>query len=173
MNRIWIADARWQSCSTLVPWELVAATNGCPWGAQLSYCLRSWDNSLDSLLSCLQEKSHDAASSSLLIYQACVRKLLRRFNGYECQEADGSFMVVFKYPSDAAFFCLMVICWLQACHAVAITKPISQDFWCEDSLLLWLIGGSSPSQIDWWQDGPECKNMATQYNCRKGRLDLQ
>ena len=50
----------------------------------------------------------DAANSALLIYLACVRKLLRRFGGYECQEADGSFMLAFKHPTDAILFCLMV-----------------------------------------------------------------
>lgn len=56
----------------------------------------------------MQEKDHDAANSALLIYQSCVRKLLRRYNGYECQEADGSFMLVFRLATDAALFCLMV-----------------------------------------------------------------
>ncbi len=55
-----------------------------------------------------QERDADAANSALLIYLACVRKLLRRFSGYECQEADGSFMLAFKNPTDAILFCLMV-----------------------------------------------------------------
>lgn len=50
----------------------------------------------------------DAANSALLIYLACVRKLLRRFNGYECQEAEGSFMLAFKEPVEAVLFCLLV-----------------------------------------------------------------
>jgi len=50
----------------------------------------------------------DAANSAVLIYLACVRKLVRRFSGYECQEADGSFMLAFKNPTDAVLFCLMV-----------------------------------------------------------------
>ena len=56
----------------------------------------------------MQDKNVDAANSALLIYLACVRKLLRRFGGYECQEADGSFMLAFKNPTDAILFCLMV-----------------------------------------------------------------
>ena len=57
---------------------------------------------------CLQERDIDAANSALLIYLACTRKLLRLFNGYECQEADGSFMLAFKAPIDSVLFCLMV-----------------------------------------------------------------
>lgn len=56
----------------------------------------------------VQERDVDAANSALLIYLACVRKLLRRFNGYECQEADGSFMLAFKHPVDSVLFCLAV-----------------------------------------------------------------
>jgi hypothetical protein len=64
----------------------------------------------------------DAANSALLIYLACVRKLLRRFNGYECQEADGSFMLAFKTPTDAILFCLMVPPFSPFC--VLVQNPV-------------------------------------------------
>ena len=56
----------------------------------------------------MQDKDSDAANTALQIYLACIRKLLRSFDGYECQEADGSFMLAFKDPIDAVLFCLTV-----------------------------------------------------------------
>ena len=56
----------------------------------------------------MQDKDSDAAVTALHIYLACIRKLLRSFDGYECQEADGSFMLAFKDPVDAVLFCLTV-----------------------------------------------------------------
>ena len=60
------------------------------------------------LFTLVQEKDSDAANTALQIYLACIRKLLRSFDGYECQEADGSFMLAFKDPIDAVLFCLTV-----------------------------------------------------------------
>ena len=39
-----------------------------------------------------------------------VRRALRDQQGYECQEADGDFMLAFSSPCDAARFCLEVGC---------------------------------------------------------------
>ena len=72
----------------------------------------------------MQERDSDAADSALLIYLACVRKLLRRFGGYECQEADGSFMLAFKNPTDAILFCLMV----KPLKAWSMTPRLSSKF---------------------------------------------
>ena len=60
------------------------------------------------LITLAQDKDSDAANTALQIYLACIRKLLRSFDGYECQEADGSFMLAFKDPVDAVLFCLTV-----------------------------------------------------------------
>ena len=70
------------------------------------------DRGPSACVHCMQERDIDAANSALLIYLACTRKLLRLFNGYECQEADGSFMLAFKAPIDSLLFCLMVCCSL-------------------------------------------------------------
>lgn len=45
-----------------------------------------------------------------------VRRALRDQQGYECQEADGDFMLAFSSPCDAARFCLEVGC-LSPFHA--------------------------------------------------------
>ena len=37
-----------------------------------------------------------------------VRRALRDQQGYECQEADGDFMLAFTSPADAVRFCLLV-----------------------------------------------------------------
>lgn len=52
-------------------------------------------------------QEHAAASATLLaLYLACVRRQLKRSRGYECQEADGTFMLAFCHPADAVQFCL-------------------------------------------------------------------
>lgn len=49
-----------------------------------------------------------ASTSAVALYLSCVRRLLKKTKGYECQEADSTFMLAFEAPADAAQFCLLV-----------------------------------------------------------------
>ena len=44
----------------------------------------------------------------MTLYKDVVRRLLRTTEGYECQEAEGNFMLVFHKPMKAVQFCLLV-----------------------------------------------------------------
>lgn len=44
----------------------------------------------------------------MTLYKAVVRRLIHSSEGYECQEAEGSFMLVFHKPMRAVQFCLQV-----------------------------------------------------------------
>ena len=58
-----------------------------------------------------------------------VRRALRDQQGYECQEADGDFMLAFSSPCDAVRFCLLVCLLLpfRRCvigHVLSSTHPL-------------------------------------------------
>ena len=44
----------------------------------------------------------------MTLYKDVVRRLLITTEGYECQEAEGNFMLVFHKPMKAVQFCLLV-----------------------------------------------------------------
>lgn len=54
----------------------------------------------------MQEQA--AAATAIAMYLSCVRRLLKKTRGYECQEADSTFMLAFERPVDAVQFCLLV-----------------------------------------------------------------
>lgn len=56
----------------------------------------------------LQAQSDVAAEHGMTLYKAVVRRLIHSSEGYECQEAEGSFMLVFHKPMRAVQFCLQV-----------------------------------------------------------------
>ena len=60
----------------------------------------------------MQEVNVAAKTAALALYLSCVRRLLRPFLGYECQEANGDFMLAFAKPLDAVYFCLAVWAYL-------------------------------------------------------------
>ena len=49
-----------------------------------------------------------ATEHALSMYREQVRRNLAKMQGYECQEADGEFMLAFSLPLQAVSFCLMV-----------------------------------------------------------------
>jgi len=56
----------------------------------------------------LQAADLAATEEALVMFRYKVRRALRDQQGYECQEADGDFMLAFSSPCDAARFCLSV-----------------------------------------------------------------
>ena len=56
----------------------------------------------------LQASNLMAADQALTLYTDVVRRLLRVTEGYECQEAEGQFMLAFHQSIHAAQFCMMV-----------------------------------------------------------------
>ncbi len=44
----------------------------------------------------------------MTLYRDAIRRLLRTTEGYECQEAEGNFMLVFQCPMRAVQFCLQI-----------------------------------------------------------------
>lgn len=49
-----------------------------------------------------------AAELAVMLYQDYVRRWLLKMSGYECQQADGGFMLAFASPLNAIHFCLVV-----------------------------------------------------------------
>lgn len=60
------------------------------------------------LLHVLQAQGDVAAEHAMTLYRDVIRRLLRTTDGYECQEAEGSFMLAFHKPTKAVQFCLLV-----------------------------------------------------------------
>ncbi len=56
----------------------------------------------------LQASDLAATEEALVMFRYKVRRALRDQQGYECQEADGDFMLAFSSPCDAVRFCLSV-----------------------------------------------------------------
>lgn len=48
------------------------------------------------------------SATAIALYLSCLRRLLKKTKGYECQEADSTFMMAFDNPVDAVQFCLLV-----------------------------------------------------------------
>ena len=59
---------------------------------------------------CLRVQATDlgATEEALVMFRYKVRRALRDQQGYECQEAEGDFMLAFTSPGDAVRFCLSV-----------------------------------------------------------------
>jgi len=55
-----------------------------------------------------QAQGEVAAEHAMTLYKDVVQRLLRSTEGYECQEAEGNFMLVFHRPMRAVQFCLQV-----------------------------------------------------------------
>lgn len=55
-----------------------------------------------------QEANSTATDLALLLYKDYVRRWLLKLHGYECQEAEGEFMLAFFNPIPAIQFCLQV-----------------------------------------------------------------
>lgn len=60
------------------------------------------------LLFDMQATDLGATEEALVMFRYKVRRALRDQQGYECQEADGVFMLAFTSPADAVRFCLSV-----------------------------------------------------------------
>lgn len=60
-------------------------------------------------MQCLQAESDVAAEHAMTLYRDVIRRLLRTTQGYECQEAEGNFMLAFHKPITAVQFCLLVM----------------------------------------------------------------
>ena len=59
---------------------------------------------------CWSQAANDAATElALTHYRDCIRSCLNSSSGYECQEADGDFMLAFANNNDAVIFSLMVL----------------------------------------------------------------
>ena len=56
----------------------------------------------------LQEANSAATDLALLLYKDYVRRWLLKLHGYECQEAEGNFMLAFFSPIPAIKFCIQV-----------------------------------------------------------------
>ena len=67
----------------------------------------------------LQAQSDVAAEHGMTLYKAVVRRLIHNSEGYECQEAEGSFMLVFHKPMRAVQFCLQVSSSTSTKHRMA------------------------------------------------------
>ena len=67
----------------------------------------------------MQASDLAAAEEALVMFRYKVRRALRDQQGYECQEADGDFMLAFNTPCDAARFCLSV----RTCCPIAHVRP--------------------------------------------------
>ena len=66
----------------------------------------------------LQENA--ASSVAIALYLSCVRRLLKKTGGYECQEGDSTFMLAFERPLEAVQFCLLVSLSLP----MAVVRPV-------------------------------------------------
>ena len=66
----------------------------------------------------LQENA--ASSVAVALYLSCVRRLLKKTGGYECQEGDSTFMLAFERPLEAVQFCLLVSLSL----LLAVVRPL-------------------------------------------------
>lgn len=63
----------------------------------------------------LQGSDLAASEEALVMFRYKVRRALRDQQGYECQEADGDFMLAFSTAADAVRFCLTVCNWAVYC----------------------------------------------------------
>ena len=73
----------------------------------------------------MQEYDLIATEHALSMYHEKVRQCLGRRGGYECQEADGEFMLAFPLPMQAVQFCLEVRRSITAYEAVCPCVAVS------------------------------------------------
>ncbi|KAL3145789.1 hypothetical protein ABBQ38_015166 [Trebouxia sp. C0009 RCD-2024] len=59
-------------------------------------------------LKAMRAQGEVAAEHAMTLYKDVIRRLLRLTEGYECQEAEGNFMLAFHKPIKAVQFCLLV-----------------------------------------------------------------
>lgn len=64
----------------------------------------------------LQEADEKAGDQALGIYRTLVRRCLTQTQGYECQAAEGEFMLAFHEAAHAVDFCLLVDCTRPVLH---------------------------------------------------------
>lgn len=67
-----------------------------------------------------QEVNGAATDLALLLFKDYVRRWLMKTQGYECQEAEGEFMLAFTSPLLAVHFCLLV----RACQPAQLPPAI-------------------------------------------------
>ena len=77
---------------------------GSIWWQQMVQCRVPADGHLLHM----QEANSTATDLALLLYKDYVRRWLLKLHGYECQEAEGEFMLAFFSPVPAIQFCLQV-----------------------------------------------------------------
>lgn len=73
----------------------------------------------------MQASDLAATEEALVMFRYKVRRALRDQQGYECQEADGDFMLAFNTPCDAARFCLSVG---HNCPVASVKFPFKSAF---------------------------------------------
>lgn len=79
-----------------------------------------------------------ATEEALVMFRYKVRRALRDQQGYECQEADGDFMLAFTSPDDAVRFCLSVrFCCPFAVALCCLSVPVR---WPGETALLCPFG---------------------------------
>ncbi len=80
-----------------------------------------------------------AADTALQLYSDCVRWLLLVAGGYECQEAEGTFMIAFASADAALEWCLMTqqvlrdMNWPQRWVAWNVSKTMHSNLGCSVS----------------------------------------
>ncbi|KAK9791857.1 hypothetical protein WJX73_005571 [Symbiochloris irregularis] len=120
----------------------LCSTAGCPrrplQPVTLVFC------SIDGLAA-MKEASATAAEMALMLYQDYVRRWLLKLSGYECQQADGEFMLAFDMPVNAVKFCL------------AVQEAMLQGTWSREVLALPNCGAASEhsNHILWY--GPRVR----------------
>ena len=67
-----------------------------------------WHAETNARLPATQEHNLTAADQALSIYRERVRQCLGSAHGYECQEAEGDFMLAFQHPIQALQFCIQL-----------------------------------------------------------------
>ena len=77
------------------------------------------------------------------MYRDQVRRGLSKFGGYECQEAEGEFMLAFPLLMQAVDFCLMV-----SCEEIVISNAASSL--C--SIIVIITAYLTRIDVDVWQE---------------------
>ena len=71
---------------------------------------------------------------AIALYLSCVRRLLKKTGGYECQEGDSTFMLAFERPLAAIQFCLLVSLSLHGrVHTLAFSLRLGLAFSCRST----------------------------------------
>lgn len=92
-----------------------------------------------------------ASATAVALYCSCVRRLLKKTKGYECQEADSTFMLAFEAPADAAQFCLLVRNLAPAAFQVTDSATTCAGFFLKsDKLCFKAVHDSCLAQMRDW-----------------------